>query len=213
MGYNLQPLQPAQADRQDQRSSAWCRSGTSASTIDWGEQAQPLVYDGVMYVTNAKATVAIDVATGKQIWKHAGRLAAGDAARRVLRRLQQGRGDLQRQALPHHARRPRRRARHEDRQGDLERRRRPSGRKAIRMTVAPLIANGVLITGISGAEFGIRGFHRRLGSGNRQAAVAPLHHSGARRDRATRPGRRTTTPGRPAAARAGSPAPTIPSST
>src|SRR5207249_412443 len=26
------------------------------------------------------------------------------------------------------------------------------------LTVAPLIANGVLITGISGAEFGIRGF-------------------------------------------------------
>ncbi len=35
----------------------------------WGEQAQPLVLDGVMYVTNAKATVAIDVGTGKQIWK------------------------------------------------------------------------------------------------------------------------------------------------
>src|SRR6266436_10308117 len=36
---------------------------------NWGEQAQPTVYNGVMYVTNAKATVAIDVATGKQIWK------------------------------------------------------------------------------------------------------------------------------------------------
>src|SRR5262245_43094871 len=36
---------------------------------NWGEQAQPIVYNGVMYVTNAKATVAIDVATGKQIWK------------------------------------------------------------------------------------------------------------------------------------------------
>src|SRR3954468_13967602 len=34
---------------------------------NWGEQAQPIVYDGVMYVTNARATVAIDVATGKQI--------------------------------------------------------------------------------------------------------------------------------------------------
>src|ERR1700741_4976459 len=33
----------------------------------WGEQAQPLVKDGVMYVTNAKATVAIDVASGKQV--------------------------------------------------------------------------------------------------------------------------------------------------
>src|SRR5262249_11736010 len=36
---------------------------------NWGEQAQPIVYNGVMYVTNARATVAIDVATGKQIWK------------------------------------------------------------------------------------------------------------------------------------------------
>src|SRR2546428_701603 len=37
---------------------------------NWGEQAQPLVYNGVMYVTNARATVAIAVATGKQNWKH-----------------------------------------------------------------------------------------------------------------------------------------------
>src|SRR5438093_1056490 len=36
---------------------------------NWGEQAQPLVYNGVMYVTNARATVAIDVATGKQLWR------------------------------------------------------------------------------------------------------------------------------------------------
>src|SRR4051794_20066629 len=36
---------------------------------NWGEQAQPIVKDGVMYVTNAKATVAIDVATGRQIWR------------------------------------------------------------------------------------------------------------------------------------------------
>jgi alcohol dehydrogenase (cytochrome c) len=35
----------------------------------WGEQAQPLIYDGVMYVTDAKSTVAIDIGTGRQIWK------------------------------------------------------------------------------------------------------------------------------------------------
>src|ERR1700740_2326383 len=35
----------------------------------WGEQAQPIIYNGVMYVTNARATVAIDVGTGKQIWR------------------------------------------------------------------------------------------------------------------------------------------------
>src|SRR5215472_7985565 len=35
----------------------------------YGEQAQPLVRDGVMYVANARWTVAIDVATGKQLWR------------------------------------------------------------------------------------------------------------------------------------------------
>src|ERR671935_201680 len=36
---------------------------------NWGEQAQPIVYNGVMYVTNARHTVAIDVGTGKQLWR------------------------------------------------------------------------------------------------------------------------------------------------
>ena len=36
---------------------------------NYGEQAQPLVYDGVMFVTNADATIAIDVATGRQLWR------------------------------------------------------------------------------------------------------------------------------------------------
>src|ERR1700724_1890277 len=72
----------------------------------WGEQAQPLVYDGVMYVTDAKSTVAIDVGTGKQIWRQ-------KAA---------------------------------------------EWKEGYSMTVAPLVANGVLITGMSGAEFGTRGF-------------------------------------------------------
>lgn len=34
-----------------------------------GEQAQPMVYNGVMYVANAKFTVAVDAATGKTLWR------------------------------------------------------------------------------------------------------------------------------------------------
>jgi glucose dehydrogenase len=34
-----------------------------------GEQAQPLVYEGVMYVTNAAWTFAFDVASGTQLWR------------------------------------------------------------------------------------------------------------------------------------------------
>ncbi len=48
---------------------------------------------------------------------------------------------------------------------------------------------------------------------DRQAAVAQVHHSGAGRARARKPGRTRTTPGRPAAAPCGSPAPTIPTPT
>ena len=131
-----------------------------------------------MYVTNARWTVAIDVATGKQIWRTPVDWPTRDAARRLLRRLQQGRRDLRRQGLPHDARRARRRAR----------RRRParrSGRPKVAewkegysMTVAPLIANGVLITGMSGAEFGVRGFLDGWDPADRQAAVAPLHDPG-----------------------------------
>src|SRR5258705_12351119 len=36
---------------------------------DMGELAQPTVYDGVMYVVNGNWTFAIDVATGRQIWR------------------------------------------------------------------------------------------------------------------------------------------------
>jgi alcohol dehydrogenase (cytochrome c) len=36
---------------------------------NYGEQAQPLVHDGIMFVTNADATIAIDVASGKQLWR------------------------------------------------------------------------------------------------------------------------------------------------
>src|SRR5947208_8989230 len=36
---------------------------------NWGEHAQPLVYNGVMYVTNASATVDIDDGTRNQTRK------------------------------------------------------------------------------------------------------------------------------------------------
>ncbi|MEI7681942.1 MAG: PQQ-dependent dehydrogenase, methanol/ethanol family, partial [Betaproteobacteria bacterium] len=36
---------------------------------NYGEQGQPLVYNGVMYVANADNTVAVDIETGKQLWR------------------------------------------------------------------------------------------------------------------------------------------------
>jgi len=36
---------------------------------DIGELSAPAVYNGVMYVINGKWTFALDVATGRQIWR------------------------------------------------------------------------------------------------------------------------------------------------
>src|ERR1700733_15646649 len=44
---------------------------------DQGELAAPTVYNGVMYVVNGKWTFAIDVETGRQIWRTPGRLEEG----------------------------------------------------------------------------------------------------------------------------------------
>src|SRR5512145_2435311 len=36
---------------------------------DMGELAAPTVYNGVMYVINGKSTFAIDIDTGREIWR------------------------------------------------------------------------------------------------------------------------------------------------
>ena len=48
---------------------------------DMGELAAPTVYNGVMYVINGKWTFAIDVETGRQIWRTPVELEAGRASR------------------------------------------------------------------------------------------------------------------------------------
>ena len=64
------------------------------------------------------------------------------------------------------------------------------------MTLAPLIANGVLITGISGAEFGVRGFIDGWDPQTGKQLWRRYTIPGAAARRATRPGRRTPTPGK-----------------
>jgi alcohol dehydrogenase (cytochrome c) len=123
----------------------------------WGEQAQPLVYDHVMYVTDAKSSVAIDVATGKQIWKtpvdwlpettrvvccgvsnKGPALYSGKIFRTTL--------DASVVALDMKTGK------------ELWKQKVAEWKEGYSMTAAPLLAAGVLITGISGAEFGTRGF-------------------------------------------------------
>ncbi len=124
---------------------------------EWGEQAQPIVYNGVMYVTNAKATVAIDVGTGKQIWKQT--LDWPPETPRVVccgvsnkgAAIYNGkifRGTLDAHVIAYDAKTGK----------QLWKSKVAEWKDGYSLTLAPLIANGVLITGTSGAEFGIRGF-------------------------------------------------------
>jgi alcohol dehydrogenase (cytochrome c) len=124
---------------------------------NWGEQAQPIIYNGVMYVTNAKATVAIDVATGKQIWKQT--LDWPPETPRVIccgvsnKGAAIYNGKIFRTTLDAHV------VAYDAKDGkELWKSKAAEWKEGYSLTVAPLAVNGVLVTGISGAEFGIRGF-------------------------------------------------------
>lgn len=123
----------------------------------YGEQAQPLVYNGIMYVTNAKWTAAINVETGRQVWRTAEEWDP-ETPRVVCCGLSNKgaaiyNGKLYRLTLDAHVRAL-----------DLK-----TGKPVWKQKFAewkegysgintPIIANGVLLTGMSGAEFGVRGF-------------------------------------------------------
>ena len=113
---------------------------------------------------------------------HAGASSSPACSASRRRRDQPRRGDdLQRQALSRDDRQPPARARHEDRQGGLEPEVRRLRKRATTATGAPIVANGVLISGMAGGESTTRGFLDGWDPETGQEAVAPLHDSGARR--------------------------------
>ena len=120
-----------------------------------GQQSQPLVHDGIMYVTASYSRIfALDVKTGKKLWKYEHRLPEGimpccDVINRGAALYDElvifGTLDAQLVALN-----------------------RKTGKVAWRQkiddyaagysyTAAPLIAEGLLLTGVSGGEFGVVG--------------------------------------------------------
>jgi alcohol dehydrogenase (cytochrome c) len=122
-----------------------------------GEESQPLIYNGVMYVTSQDKTVAIDALTGREIWKTPIEYAA-DTTRVVCcgivnRGAAIYEGKVFRTTLDA-------RVIALDMKTGKEVWSVKSGepKDGIVMTGAPLIANGVLITGMAGAEYGSRGY-------------------------------------------------------
>lgn len=125
-------------------------SSTNAST-------QPIVHDGVMYVAGSHATIAVDALTGRQKWKVPvelpadvnGFLCCGVHSRGLA--IQDG--VIYRTTLDAHVM-----AINAADGKTLWKSKGGEYKEGMSMTHAPLIANGVVITGISGAEYGVRGF-------------------------------------------------------
>ena len=131
----------------------------SASLMnDAGELAAPAIYNGVMYVINGKWTFAIDVETGRQIWRTPVETEPG-----VLRVAQFGafnrgaptlyNGKLFRVTVDNHVL-----ALDMKTGKEVWKQRFADWREGYYATSAPIIAGGVLISGMAGGESTTRGF-------------------------------------------------------
>ena len=113
-------LQPAHADHPGQRRPAGAAWTFQTGVVNKFE-ATPLVIDGVLYMTGPlNHAWAIDARTGSQIWHYQRQLPQG--LKVCCGMVNRGFAVLRRPALHGDARRAFRRARDEDRQGDLRHR-------------------------------------------------------------------------------------------
>ena len=156
MGYNLQRFSPLTQINKDNAKNlvpVWNYSFAD----DRSEESQPLVYQGVLYVTTHNATMAVDAKTGKQIWKSKIDYPAETPRVVCCGIINRGaalfdgkvfRTTLDANVIALDAKTGK----------ELWRQKAADIKEGYSMTVAPLVADGVVITGISGAEFGTRGF-------------------------------------------------------
>ena len=122
-----------------------------------GQEAQPLVKDGVVFLTDHEKTVAVDARTGKQIWKaiieyppETTRVVCCGIVNRGAALFD---GKLYRTTLDAHV------IALDVKTGkELWRTKSSDPKDGYSMTGAPLVANGVVIVGVAGAEFGHRGY-------------------------------------------------------
>jgi alcohol dehydrogenase (cytochrome c) len=118
---------------------------------------QPLIINGVMYVASHTHTIAVDALTGRQKWKTAleipadvgGYLCCGIHSRGMAALD----GVLYRTSVDAHVM-----AISMADGKTIWRQKAADYKDGYSMTHAPLIAGGVLVTGISGGEYGVRGF-------------------------------------------------------
>ena len=120
---------------------------------------QPLVVNGVMYVVTHNSTAAIDASTGRQMWKTMIDLPPDVAAMVCCgiqaRGLAVQNGVIYRATLDAHLQAM------DTKDGKILWRTKVADYKqGYSITGAPLVVNGVIMTGISGGEYNTRGFIR-----------------------------------------------------
>jgi alcohol dehydrogenase (cytochrome c) len=156
MGYNNQrfsPLKGITAKNVHDLVPVWNYSLNNPQ----GQESQPIVYQGVMYVTTHTSTVAIDALTGRQVWKQDIEYAPDVFKMACCGLLNRGaalyEGKLFRTTLDAHL------IAYDAKTGkQLWKSEAIDYKLGHAMTGAPLVANGVLMTGIAGGEYGTRGF-------------------------------------------------------
>jgi alcohol dehydrogenase (cytochrome c) len=121
---------------------------------DQGELAAPAIYNGVMYVINGRWTFALDVETGKQIWRTPVRLEEG-VTRAAINRGAPAiyNGKLFRVTIDNHLL-----ALDMKTGEELWNQKFADLKDGYYSTSAPIVANGVLISGVAGGESTTRGF-------------------------------------------------------
>ncbi|WP_054303896.1 PQQ-dependent methanol/ethanol family dehydrogenase [Gemmobacter sp. LW-1] len=156
MGRDLQrfsPLTTLNKDNVKNLVPAWAFS--FGGEKQRGQETQPLVYDGMMYVTASYSRIyAVDLATGKEVWQYDARLPEGilpccDVINRGAAiygdNIYFGTLDARIVAL-------------NAKTGDVVWNKKIADYKeGYSYTAAPLVVNGLVITGNSGGEFGIIG--------------------------------------------------------
>ena len=122
-----------------------------------GQESQPIIHDGMMYVTTHTSTVAINPLTGRQIWKQDLEFASDVFKMACCGLLNRGvaiyEGKVYRATLDSHL------IAYDAKTGkEVWKTKVVDYKLGHAMTSAPLVANGVLMTGIAGGEYGTRGF-------------------------------------------------------
>jgi len=156
MTYSQQRFSPlTQISRQNVKRLVPVWSYSMAS--NHGEESQALVKDGVVYITSHDKTVAIDALTGKEIWKTLVEYPAETTRVVCCGIVNRGaaiyQGKLFRTTLD-----ARVIALDMKTGNEVWSVKSADAKDGFAMTGAPLVANGVVINGVAGAEFGSRGF-------------------------------------------------------